>query len=74
MVFGKQALETFIAGGRADGVIDAVVFMESFNVDEIVPKIEVGPAVDIADGEVDFAVQAAQFKKALFRKQRMYIA
>ncbi len=65
MVFGEQALEDFLAGGGADGVADAVVFGEGFDFDEVVAEVEIGPAVGVADGEVEFAVQAAQFEDAL---------
>ena len=65
MVFGEQAFEDFLAGGGADGVADAVVFGEGFDFDEVVAEVEVGPAVGVADGEVEFAVQAAQFEDAL---------
>lgn len=65
VVFGEQAFEDFFTGGGADGVADAVVFGEGFDFDEVVAEIEVGPAVGVTDGEVDFAVQAAQFEDAL---------
>ena len=65
MILGQQALEDFFAGGGADGVADAVVFGEGFDFEEVVAEVEVGPAVGVADGEVEFAVQAAQFEDAL---------
>ena len=65
VVFGEEAFEDFLAGGGADGVADTVVFGEGFDFDEIVAEVEVVPAVGVADGEVEFAVQAAQFEDAL---------
>jgi hypothetical protein len=32
---------------------------------EVVAEVEVGPAVGVADGEVELAVEAAQFEDAL---------
>ena len=65
MVFGEQAFENFFAGGGADGVADAVVFGEGFDFDEIVAEVETIQTVSVADGDVEFAVQTAQFEDAL---------
>lgn len=64
MVEGEQTAQDFLAGGGADGVTDAVVLRQSFDFVEVVAEIQVGPAVGVTDGVVQFAVQAAQFEDA----------
>jgi len=65
VVFGEEAFEDFLAGGGADRVANAVVFGETVDLMEVVAEVKVGPAVGIADGDVELAVEAAQFEDAL---------
>lgn len=64
-VQGEQSFEDFLAGGWAYCKAEAVVFGEGFEFVEIVAQIEVGPAVGVADGDIEFAVQAAEFEEIL---------
>ena len=67
----QQAAQDFFAGGGADRVADAVVFGQGFDFVEVVAEVEVLPAVGVADGFVEFAVEAAQFEEALVAALRL---
>ena len=41
MVFGEEAFQDFFSGGGADGVPDAVVLREGFNLDEVMAEVTV---------------------------------
>ena len=63
MVFGEQTLDHFAAGSGANGIADTVVLGEGLDFVEAVLKIEILPAVFIADRDVELDVQAAQLKQ-----------
>lgn len=65
MILRQQPFEDFLAGGGAEGVADAVVFREGFDLVKVVAEIEIGPAVGVADGAVEFPVEAAQVEDTL---------
>jgi hypothetical protein len=55
----------FLAGRGADRKADAIILRERFNVVQIVAEVEVVPAIGVADGAIEFAVQVAQFEQTL---------
>src|SRR5439155_6087740 len=59
VIEGEQTTQDFLAGRGADRVADAVVLGQSLNLVEIVAQGEVVPAVGVADGFIEFPVQAA---------------
>ena len=63
MVFGKQAHEHLAAGGGADGVTVAVLFREGLDLVEVVFKVNILPAVGIANRDIECDVQPAQFEE-----------
>jgi hypothetical protein len=62
VVQGEQPTEEFFSGGGADSVAEAVVFGEGFDFVEVMLQREILPSVGIADGEVEFDVESAQFE------------
>ena len=59
MVQGEEAAQNFLAGSGADRKADAIILRERFNVLQIVAEVEVPPAISVADGAIEFAVEAA---------------
>ena len=62
-VEGGEAGEDFEAGGFGDGVAEVVVRGEIGDGVEGVAKVEAGPAVGVAHGFVDGALEAAHFSQ-----------
>ena len=69
MIEGEEPAEDFFAGGGADGVADTVVLGDVSTSWKSWPRSRSLPAVGIADGEVEFAVEAAEFEQALIPRR-----
>ena len=59
VILSEQTLEYLATGGWTEGVSDAVVLGESLHFVKAVLKVEILPAIGIADLDVERDVQAA---------------
>ena len=59
VIEGEQTAQDFLTGRGANRVADTVVLGQGLNLVEVVAQVEVMPAVGVADGFIEYPVQAA---------------